>query len=445
MTEDILCDLSSFPTRLVRDALVDTYFKDIHPCFPIIDEADFHRRYADPTDPPPLLIFHAILLAAARISDHPMVAKCREMVTATLFRRAKALFDLRYENDRLHLIQAAFLLAWHTENSDTIASNAYHWIGTAVRIAFGLGVHRGNVGVVAKYLPPSEYGTHRIYKRVWWSLLHAEVFSALEFGRPCMIRADDFDVRGLEDGDFQNMNDSEDNIANRHFCYVMSDLCLVALDILDLHAPRSKTPLINNSTIDHRLAAVALRIPSSHDFWSCQLRINYNLVVLILHRTDNDMDAASLCSESASNVLTTFETMVVQGTIRQCYLTSSTALMAAAIQFSREVKSAIVKGSIMKAVSTHSQLERLQAPAKALSEYWPNVDAVCRLCKSLSARAEGLIKGWHIQNSPSLQNAEFPADMDVVWQDIMADFRGSNFGLGLEVEEWMNISSLRSN
>jgi transcriptional regulatory protein AMDR len=147
LTAPICQDLVSFPAKDVRDSLVQTYIDDIHPTFPILDDVDeFRRQYRDAANPPPLLLFHAVLLAAARVSRHPMVSSARPTVTATLYRRAKALFDMRHENDRALLVQTALLMAWHVEDLDTISSGAYHWIGVAARIALGLGMHRDLTG-----------------------------------------------------------------------------------------------------------------------------------------------------------------------------------------------------------------------------------------------------------------------------------------------------------
>lgn len=422
ITPDVLADLSSFPMREVRDALVDTYFAEIHPGVPIVDEADFRRRYADPDNPPPLLLFHAILLAAARISDHPLLAGSRATATTTLHRRARALFNLRYENDRLLLVQAAFLMAGHTENSDTIGANSYHWIGNAVRVAFGLGMHRNGANI---YLPAYESRTHRVFKKVWWALVYAEVFLALEFGRPCMIRRQDFDLGSLEEDDFKNMDDSEDALVDREFCRATSEVCLVALDILDLHAPRSVTKDDPGgiARIDQQLAALALRMPFAHDFWSCQFRLNYNLVVLILHRTEKPAEAGSLCSEAASNILTTFETMAIHGTIRRCHHSASTAMCAAAIQFSREVRSAIARASGMKAISAHAQLERIARPAKILAEYCVEAEAIYWLCMRLSARAETLIKDYQTPTSVPPATPEMSVTTDLGWQAIFAEYQ----------------------
>ncbi|KIW84617.1 hypothetical protein Z517_00005 [Fonsecaea pedrosoi CBS 271.37] len=125
VTPGAITDLTSFPVREVCDSSVETYFTEIHPSIPIIDEADFLRSYADPKTPPLLLLFHAALLAAARVSDRPMLVWSRATATATLYRRARALFNLRYENDRLLLVQSSMLVARHTENPDTVGCNSY--------------------------------------------------------------------------------------------------------------------------------------------------------------------------------------------------------------------------------------------------------------------------------------------------------------------------------
>lgn len=54
------------------------YFDDIHPGYPVIDEESFRRQYADPADPPPLLLFHCVLLA---VSDHTAIVCCEKRLT----------------------------------------------------------------------------------------------------------------------------------------------------------------------------------------------------------------------------------------------------------------------------------------------------------------------------------------------------------------------------
>ncbi|KAI1616488.1 fungal-specific transcription factor domain-containing protein [Exophiala viscosa] len=429
-------DLGSLPTKPVRDALVDTYFRDIHPGCPVIDEESFRRQYADPTDPPPLLVYQAVLLAAARICDHPLVSASRKTVTATLFRRTKSLYDMRHENDRLHLIQAALLMASHSENGDSAGSNAFFWIGAAVRTSFGLGMHRRPA---SRHLPIADTGVFRTYRKVWWSLVHAEVFLAVDLGRPCMIRAEDFDVGGLEDEHFKNVNGSADHLVNRTYCTTLNQLTLLALDNLKLFGPRGYVSAEQRATVSNRLAAFSLHIPPLHDFWSCQLRINYNLLILVMHREDDAAETVHLCSTAASNILTTFETMIAQNTIRQASMTSSSALMAPAIQFGRDASLGQADSRLMKLVSAHGQLERLVVVAEKLSQVWPSVAAIHRLCMTLSSRAALLIK------DREQRELSGPADMgqiDIAWED----FLRVDWDAALEpelgtAEAWMTSSS----
>ena len=429
-------DLGSLPTRSVRDALVDTYFRDIHPGCPIIDEESFRRQYASPTDPPPLLVYQAVLLAAARICDHPLVSASRNTVTATLFRRTKGLYDMRHENDRLHLIQAALLMASHTENGDTAGSNAFFWIGAAVRTSFGLGMHRRPA---SRHLPTADAGVFRIYRKVWWSLVHAEVFLAIDLGRPCMVRAEDFDVGGLEDEHFKNVNGSADHLVNRTYCTTLNELTLLALEVLKLCGPREYVSAEQRATISNRLAAFILHIPSLHDFWSCQLRVKYNLLVLVVHREEDVPDTVHLCSTAASNILTTFETMMAQNTIRQATITSSSALMASAIQFGRDASLGQADSRLMKLVSAHGQLERLVVVAEKLLQVWPSVAAIHRLCITLAARAAVLIKD---REQRQLSGSADMGHIDIAWEDFLGVDWDATLGPDLETAEaWMTSSS----
>lgn len=113
----------ALPTKEVRDDLVEAFFEKIHPGFPIVDEVQFKSRYADPENPPPLLLLQAVLLAGAHVSLHPKIVESRSLVKMALFRRAKALFDMHFENDRMHLVQSALLFTWHFEVRGSLHSS----------------------------------------------------------------------------------------------------------------------------------------------------------------------------------------------------------------------------------------------------------------------------------------------------------------------------------
>ncbi|KAK3068921.1 hypothetical protein LTR53_013137 [Teratosphaeriaceae sp. CCFEE 6253] len=432
LTSAVVQDLASFPTRSVRDALVQTYFDDIHPWFPIVDVAEFKRQYESSQDPPPLLLFHSVLLAAARISDHPMVASSRPTVTATLFRRAKSLFDLRHENDRVFLVQAALLIAWHVEDSDTISSNSYHWVGQATRIALGLGMHRDLTGRSTTLMPGFD---RRHYRRLWWLVLQAETMISLEHGRPSMIRPEDYDQPPLALDEFRNFDDSPDSLICSDYLLINSELCEIALHVMALNAPNPRSH--DSSKIDEGLARLALRLPRIHDFWVCQLRISYSLVILVMHRNGRTPDSAIISREAASTILTTFETMLSAGTLRRCSFNCSTPLLAAAIHFFQDVKAAIAATSFMRANAAHAQLERLLRPADELSKYWPHVEALAKLCISLHTRALVMIGDAAAQQRGVQQQADALAQIDISWRDIVAGYELPDLRQSLDVEEWM--------
>jgi len=91
MPQEATQDLSSLPNKEVRAALVESFFTDINPGFPVVDKAEFRMKYEDQKYPPPLLL-HQII--GAHACKYPNVVHSRSIVKAIMFRRAKDLFDL---------------------------------------------------------------------------------------------------------------------------------------------------------------------------------------------------------------------------------------------------------------------------------------------------------------------------------------------------------------
>ena len=429
LSQAAIRDIGSLPTQDVRDALVETFFHDIHPGFPIIDAQRFLRQYQDPEDMPPLLLFHAILLAAARISDHPLVAASRAAVTGTLYRRARTLFELRHENDRVHLVQAALLLTWHSESADTIAKNAWYWIAQAVRIGYGLGMHRDLSAASPSTMPDAD---KREYRRCWWASLQMEAFAALKFGRPSMIRHEDYDQPPLSLDDCLSYDGSDDSTINQEFCILNSEIAEVALKVLASHAPRST---LDPTAIDEQLVNIEARLPPSHDFWSCQLRLNYSMVALTALRTREDFHSLLLSQEAASTILTTFETMITQASIRKCQPCCAPTLFAATIEFAKGVRSGITTGARLRALTAHAQLERLLRPVEVLAEYWPNIRALQKLCITLHDRCSRMVLDNNVE-APNLTAGESEY-VHMSLEDLMAgfDLPGSDFDFG--AGDWM--------
>lgn len=165
------------PDKNMVDELLTAYFEKVNPGFPVVDEEIFMTQYRarDPTSPPSLLLLQAILMVGAHVSSP---SPLREKLKATFFRKAKILFDTRFERNRDTVVQAALLLTWHSDGPEDVAANAWFWIGVAARTALGLGMHRD--------AEPSTLVSHNksMWRRVWWLLFQLDVLLSLQYGRP---------------------------------------------------------------------------------------------------------------------------------------------------------------------------------------------------------------------------------------------------------------------
>lgn len=120
---DILHQRGAFllPPRALCDELVDAYFQWIAPVVPVINRSKFMRRYRDTKNPPSLLLLQAILLAGSRVCSNPQLMDANGSTTPaamTFYKRAKALYDANYEDDRVTIVQALILLAWWWEGPE---------------------------------------------------------------------------------------------------------------------------------------------------------------------------------------------------------------------------------------------------------------------------------------------------------------------------------------
>ncbi|KAG0650901.1 Acetamidase regulatory [Hyphodiscus hymeniophilus] len=420
----------ALPTKEVRDDLVNSFFEKIHPGFAIVDEIEFRTRYADPENPPPLLLLQSVLLAGAHVSQHPKIAESRSLVKMALFRRAKALFDMHFENDRMNLVQSALLFTWHFEGPDDVSSNAYYWVGIACRVAFGLGMHR-DLGPSSSTRMP--LGDTRIYRRIWWTLVQVDILASLHHGRPPMIDPDDFDQTPLNADDFIEYCGHRNQNININYCIQNSSLCTIIISVLKLSSPGSlrRCRLSPNlletqkAPLDSRLVGWYLRLPSSlldasskrSDFWALQIQLHYNLTLLHLHRITIDTNHSSNNNHSsldqqkslstrhtaALSIARLFDDIITMEAIERCSFTSLTALLSAAIQMSYEARSASSNGEVVLAIQSQNRLENMLPAMTAIAAYWPSAEAIDSIFRKLSIEVKEQMKS-HFSRLESMRD-----------------------------------------
>lgn len=163
---DILHQRGAFllPPRQLCDELVDAFFTWIAPVVPVINRSKFMRRYRDSKNPPSLLLLQSILLAGSRVCNNPQLMDANGSTTPaamTFYKRAKALYDANYEDDRITIVQALILMGWYWEGPEgknrdrgdivtharsdlaaDVTKNVFYWSRVAVIVAQGSGMHR---------------------------------------------------------------------------------------------------------------------------------------------------------------------------------------------------------------------------------------------------------------------------------------------------------------
>ena len=79
------------------------------------------RQYQDNENAPSLLLLLAILLAGSKVCTDPQLMDPNDSTTSAarnFYKRAKALYDADYEDDRATIVQAPALMGWAWEDSE---------------------------------------------------------------------------------------------------------------------------------------------------------------------------------------------------------------------------------------------------------------------------------------------------------------------------------------
>ncbi|KAL1858791.1 hypothetical protein VTK73DRAFT_7807 [Phialemonium thermophilum] len=389
------------PSRPVVDELLDAYFQHVNTAFPVVDADLFLRQYRarDPDDPPSLLLLQSLLVAGAHVHyDDPAR---RHAHKSAFFRRAKMLFDARFERNRDVVVQAALLLAWHSDGPEDVAANAWFWIGVAARTALGLGMHRD---AEASTLVPHN---KRMWRRVWWLLFQSDVLLSLQYGRPQALRLADANVQKLKLSDFRDCGPS----VRADYVMWCTELCLILSDVLRHQfdgAPSPAEPAAAQvrRQLDKRLADWSARLPRSLHLvpgsptgcvCTAVLHMHYNTAVILLHRAQpqpqprrlsgciqpgqgggsdtpggGGLEDAGLCATAAMTIQQIFQLLHERDQLRFLWCATVNCLFTALIQLSIDVR---ITNPIL-AVASLQRYEAALAALRSLADYWPNAQAI---------------------------------------------------------------------
>ncbi|KAH7078785.1 fungal-specific transcription factor domain-containing protein [Paraphoma chrysanthemicola] len=161
--------------------LVKAYFQYVHPTFPVIDAVAFLQHYAAEglEGINLLLLWSMFSISASYVPASPQKAY-KKMYA----RRAKLLFDLTPEKDKIVLVQSALLLSFWFEDGEDV-KQSWYWSSIAIGIAQTLGLHRSTTTVAAQTTAMQR----SLRRDIWHCCEYRDVWLAFGMGRPLRISA----------------------------------------------------------------------------------------------------------------------------------------------------------------------------------------------------------------------------------------------------------------
>ncbi|CAJ2513750.1 Uu.00g018690.m01.CDS01 [Anthostomella pinea] len=392
---DILHQRGAFllPPRQLCDELIEAYFKWIHPIVPVINKISFMRHYRDPKNPPSLLLLQAVLLAGSRVCHHPQLMDANGSTTPaalTFYKRAKALYDANYEDDRVTIVQSLILMGWYWEGPEDVTKNVFYWSRVALIVAQGSGMHRS---VEGSQLSAAD---KRLWKRIWWTLFTRDRSVAVALGRPCNINLDDCDVEMLTEDDF--VEDEPDNASgfgpdpiHVQFFLQYVKLCeIMGLVLSQQYSVASKGRRQNAIDLTHSDMALAdwlSNCPKAvywemprHHFWSALLHSNYYTALCLLHRAhmppntsnaasfpdDSSYPSRNIAFQAAGMITSIIENLSTHDELRYCPAFVVYSLFSALIMHVYQMRSPVPS---IKQV-THDRIRTCMAALKEVSKVW---------------------------------------------------------------------------
>ncbi|KAH6631943.1 fungal-specific transcription factor domain-containing protein [Chaetomium tenue] len=330
------------PPRLLCDELIDSYFKWIHPIVPVINKTKFLRRYKDPKNPPSLLLLQAMMLAGSRVCTNQQLMDANGSSTPaalTFYKRAKALYDANYEDDRVTIVQSLLLMGWYWEGPEDVTKNVFYWTRVATIVAQGSGMHRS---VEGSQLSKSD---KRLWKRIWWTLFTRDRSVAVALGRPCHINLDDSDVEMLTEDDFvedepDRQSEYPPDPIHVQFFLQYVKLCeIMGLVLSQQYSVAAKGRRHNPIDLTHSDMALAdwlqncpklvyWEVPRHH-FWSALLHSNYYTTLCLLHRAhmppsgsqkfgDDHYPSRNIAFQAAGMITSIIENLSTREELRYC-------------------------------------------------------------------------------------------------------------------------------
>lgn len=166
------------PNSHITEAMIDAYFRQYHLSYPIIHEATFRAQYSEVIPQPNGKCWQILAYTIAAIGVYTSSDTLSSNIDLELFAHARSMLSFDHlELGNLTLVQALTLISNYQQKRDK-PNSGYNYLGLAVRMATGLGLHKEFAGWKISPLQME------IRRRVWWSLCVFDVGATITFSRP---------------------------------------------------------------------------------------------------------------------------------------------------------------------------------------------------------------------------------------------------------------------
>ncbi|KAK5055353.1 hypothetical protein LTR84_013103 [Exophiala bonariae] len=182
--------------------LLHSYVKFVHPLLPLLDLETFLGPMVEVGHPAKisLLLLYAVMCSGAAHVHLDALYKLgyssRKSARRAFFERARLLYDLDCEPDRLSLVQAFLLMTyWYDSSIRGRYKDRKFWIRESVTLAQDLGLDLELENCVTQ--------RQRVMKRIWWCCFMRDQFVALMTWTPPHFRAGSHIIPMLVLDDFE--------------------------------------------------------------------------------------------------------------------------------------------------------------------------------------------------------------------------------------------------
>jgi hypothetical protein len=188
-----------FPQADILKALVEAFLTLFYPLYSIVDKDEFETLYR--RQKIPWILLHAVCFIGVSFCDQRVIfqtsSKQRSHARQVFYDKAKLLFDMGYERNKIILLQSVLMLSFWGPKLDSYW-NPSSWVGFAVTLAASLGIHR------TASLARMDANGRSLLRRLWWTLVVRDASCATLLGRPFRIRMSHCDSDMLTLEDFRN-------------------------------------------------------------------------------------------------------------------------------------------------------------------------------------------------------------------------------------------------